>query len=138
MRILPNIVNISLGLVLLTGAIGVASAQGNFATATTATAPNCMAATLDAAGEGRRAFMRLNCYSCHGMGAKGGIMAPNIAGAEAGDIKEVVPNGSDEGMPAFKKYLCTNDIANLTAYLRLVGTGKEPTFTEWWVTYPAR
>lgn len=100
-------------------------------------APNCMKQTLDAAGEGRRAYMRLNCYSCHSMGAHGGTMGPSLIG-KADEVADAVPNGEEGGMPPFRNYLCTNDLANLKAYIQLLGTGSEPTFTDWWVDRPTR
>lgn len=127
MRVLPNIVNTALGFILLAGGIGAVHA-----------APNCITPTLDAAGEGRRAFMRLNCYSCHGGGGHGGTMGPSLVGVEAAEVRDAVLNGEGGGMPPFKNYLCANDIANLTAYLQLLGTGTEPTFTEWWKPNPTR
>ena len=96
-----------------------------------------MKQTLDAAGEGRRAYMRLNCYSCHSMGAHGGTMGPSLVG-KADEVADAVPNGEDGGMPPFRNYLCTNDLANLKAYIQLLGTGSEPTFTDWWVDRPLR
>ncbi|NBS17794.1 MAG: hypothetical protein EBS79_13050 [Gammaproteobacteria bacterium] len=51
---------------------GTASAKINLSVGSgsgsgSSSAPNCMPATLDAVGEGRRAYLRLNCYGCHGM-----------------------------------------------------------------------
>ncbi len=99
---------------------------------------NCPSAPfLTAAGEGRRAYMRLNCYSCHGDKGKGG-MGPNISGAESGDVQEAVTSGAEGGMPAFKNYLCPNDISNLSAYLKVIGSTTAPTFKQWWVQNPTQ
>ncbi len=125
MRVLPNIVRTALGIILLAGGIEAVQAAD----------PNCMTPTLDAAGEGRRAFMRLNCYSCHGGSGHGGTMGPSLVG-EAAEVADAVPNGEDGGMPPFKNYLCANDIANLTAYIQSLGTSTEPKFTEWWIPVP--
>lgn len=127
MRVLPNIVSTALGVILLAGGIGAAHA-----------APNCMTPTLDAAGEGRRAFMRMNCYSCHGGSGHGGTMGPSLVGVAAGEVGDAVLNGEGGGMPSFKNYLCANDIANLTTYLQTLGTPNEPKFMEWWEPYPAQ
>ena len=158
MRVLPNIVYIALGLILFAGGMSTANAdrpkseksstwstsdskssKGTKGTAgtTITTTPNCITPTQDAAGEGRRAFMRMNCYSCHGMGAHGGSMGPSLVG-EADETSEAVLNGEGEGMPSYKNNLCPNDIANLTAYLQLLGTGTEPTFVRWWEPNPTR
>jgi len=127
MRVTPNIVSNALGLILLAGGMG---------TTTYAADPNCLNPTLNAAGEGRRAYLRLNCYSCHGMHGTGG-MGPNIVG-EGDGVNEVVPNGSGEGMPAFKNNLCANDLTYLSAYLKTLGTRSEQTFTHWWEAVPSR
>jgi len=128
MRVLSNPINASLQLVIVLAGIGLAQAADPIQT----TKPQCPKPTQDMAIEGRRAFLRMNCYSCHGMNAHGASMGPNLVGSEANDIREAVIEGEDRGMPSFKKNLCANDIRNLTAYLQLLGTGSEPTFTHWW------
>lgn len=135
MRVLQNIVRTALGPMLL--AAGIVSAHAATPSTTPVTPPNCMSPTLSAAGEGRRAFLRLNCYSCHGMNGAGG-MGPNIVGAEAGDVSEAVQNGEGGGMPSFRNYLCTNDVVYLTAYLQSLGTRQEPTFKHWWESVPSQ
>jgi mono/diheme cytochrome c family protein len=92
---------------------------------------------LNAAGEGRRAFLQYNCYSCHGMYAAGG-MGPNIVHAEKGDIREAVTQGESGGMPSFHTLLTSTDISNLAAYLKSIGTPAEPTFMDWWVPVPTK
>ena len=93
------------------------------------------AATLNATGEGRRAFLKLNCYGCHGMNASGG-MGPNIQHAESGDLNEAVLQGEDAGMPSFSKYVTATDITNLKAYLASIGSAAEPKWVDWWNAYP--
>jgi len=92
---------------------------------------------LTAAEEGRRAYMRLNCYSCHGDKGAGG-MGPNISGAESGDVQEAVTSGAEGGMPAFKNYLCPNDISNLSAYLQVISSKTAPVFKQWWLPNPTQ
>ncbi len=111
---------------------------GTTGTTTTATDPNCMPATLDPASEGRRAFMRMNCYSCHGGSGHGGTMGPSLVGVEPGEVGDAVLNGEDGGMPSFRNNLCANDVANLTAYLQTLGTPSEPKFMEWWQPNPTQ
>ena len=128
MRVLPTITQTTLGLLLL---------AGFFTSGMAISAPTCIKPTLDAIGEGRRAYVRLNCYNCHGNNAKGGIMAPSIAGED--DVGEAVTKGEDEGMPSFKNDLCPGDIKNLAAYLRAAGeTTTAPTFMHWWEANPTR
>jgi mono/diheme cytochrome c family protein len=129
MRVLPNLVNNILGLVLFAG--GAAYAANPPADPIQKTTPHCVTPTNDQAVEGRRAYLRMNCYSCHGMAGKGG-MGPNIVKAESGDVREAIMEGEEGGMPSFKNNLCPNDIANIATYLRLLGTGTEPTFVNWW------
>lgn len=91
--------------------------------------------SADAIENGRRAFMRLNCNVCHSITGHGGTMGPSLVG-RGDDVSDSVPNGEDNGMPAFKKYLCPTDIANLTAYVNSLGTNGTPDFTDWWVANP--
>ena len=91
---------------------------------------------LGPAGNGRRLFVELNCYLCHGAHA-GGEVAISIAGAEAGDVQEAVTQGIPEaGMPSFGKYVSATDIKNIAAYLASVGTASEPKWFDWWVPHP--
>jgi mono/diheme cytochrome c family protein len=92
---------------------------------------------LNHVGEGRRTFLALNCYGCHGMYA-GGAIAPNIVGAEQHDVNEAVMQGREGGMPSFRNYVKTRDIKNLTAYLQSIGGKKEPMFKDWWVDVPPK
>jgi mono/diheme cytochrome c family protein len=96
------------------------------------------ALALDAAGEGRRVYLRVNCYGCHG-GRVGGGMGPNFRGErpDAGDIREVIRQGDEGGMPAYPT-LTDTDINNLSAYFKTLRTPAEPTFTHWWETVPTQ
>ena len=100
--------------------------------------PNCLPATLTSAEEGRRAYLRLNCYSCHGDTGLGG-MGPNIQG-ESGGVTDAVPNGAEGGMPAFANYLCANDLTYLQAYLNSLGRTVDPKlkFKHWWEQTPSQ
>jgi len=64
---------------------------------------NCDTAkfTTDAIENGRRAFMRLNCNVCHSSTGHGGTMGPSLVG-KGDEVADAVPNGEDNGMPAFK------------------------------------
>lgn len=94
---------------------------------------------LDSAGEGRRLWLKYNCYGCHGMNGAGG-MGPKIRGdrPEIGDVMEKVILGSDEGMPAYGAYMDRADVKNITTYLGTLGTAREPTWTHWWEKIPSR
>ncbi|MFO1037547.1 MAG: cytochrome c [Geminicoccaceae bacterium] len=91
---------------------------------------------LPASSEGRRLFLKLNCYGCHGMNGAG-AMGPKLRGMDD-DVSEIVRDGSDSGMPAFRRYVTTQDLTNLTAYIRSLGTKSEPVFTHWWEPYPSK
>ncbi|HEX6829527.1 MAG TPA: c-type cytochrome [Burkholderiales bacterium] len=96
------------------------------------------ASALDAAGEGRRVYVRENCYGCHG-GHGGGGMGPNFRRErpDSGDVSEAVRQGKGGGMPAYPK-LTSTDINNLAAYFRTLRTAAEPTFTHWWEPVPSQ
>ncbi|MGC4076355.1 MAG: cytochrome c [Rubrivivax sp.] len=94
-------------------------------------------ATLPPEGEGRRLYLKLNCYGCHGMAAGGG-MGPKIVHAEYNDVAEVLKQGEDGGMRSYKSYVTTVDINNIAAYLRSIGTPSEPKWRDWWVPVPTK
>lgn len=102
-------------------------------------APQVMlvAQALTPAGEGRRAYMKYNCYGCHGANATGGI-AMNIVGKDSGDVAEAVLEGKDKGMPSYQGIVSPKEITNLGAYLRSIGTAGEPKFNDWWVPVPTK
>jgi len=96
------------------------------------------ASALSPAGEGRRVFLRENCYGCHG-GRSGGGMGPNFRGdrPDSGDVREAVLQGEEGGMPAYPT-MSALDITNLSAYFRSLRTASEPTFTHWWEAVPTQ
>lgn len=92
---------------------------------------------LSAEGEGRRLFLKLNCYGCHGMRA-GGAMGPNIQHKGTGSVTNALAYGSPTGMPSFIGYYTYTDMRNIAAYLASIGTPIEPKWVEWWVPRPVR
>ncbi len=84
-----------------------------------------LASSGNAADDGRRAYIRLNCVSCHGQDASGG-MGPNIQD-ESGDVGEAV-NG-EGAMPSYAGFLCPNDVVDLQAYLNSIS--KTTKFLDW-------
>ena len=74
---------------------------------------NTLASSGNAADDGRRAYNRLNCVSCHGQDGSGG-MGPNIQGG-GDDVAEAVYG--EGAMPSYAGFLCPNDIIDLQAYL---------------------
>ena len=99
-------------------------------------APAASFAQLGPIGEGRRAWLKFNCYGCHGNNGAGG-MGPNIQHAERGDVGEAMNGDAKEGgMRSFKGLATATDAANIAAYLATIGTAKEPTWLDWWKPVP--
>lgn len=106
-----------------------------------AAAPGALAsperAALGRIGEGRRLFLKLNCYACHGMYATGG-MGPNIVGRDIATVRAAVLFGREGGMPSFAAYVDDRDIRRLAAYLQSIGSTVEPKFKDWWEKFPPK
>ena len=82
--------------------------------------------------EGRKVFLRDNCYSCHGDRAQGAI-CPSLREdpPDESDVRDAVEEGRPNGMPPFPD-LTERDHEDLAAYFESLGTANEPTFTHWW------
>jgi mono/diheme cytochrome c family protein len=89
--------------------------------------------------EGRRKFLEMNCYGCHG-GRGGGGMGPNIRDDRPNDnrIADAIRNGRPTGMPSYRDLVSNQDIQNLTAYIRSLRSNEEPVFTHWWEQVPTQ
>lgn len=80
---------------------------------------------------GRRWFTAYNCAGCHS-GYAGGGMGPNlrdsvwIYGSSDADIFATITAGRPNGMPAWGGRIPENQIWQLVAYLRTLGTDAEP------------
>jgi mono/diheme cytochrome c family protein len=94
-------------------------------------------APLNRIGEGRRLFLKYNCYSCHGMRAEGG-MGPPIAHKELDEVRSAVTFGREGGMRSFADFLDEKDIRRIASYLKSIGTDKEPMFRDWWEDIPPK
>jgi mono/diheme cytochrome c family protein len=105
--------------------------------ATAAAIARLQAATQGSPDAGRRLFLALNCYSCHGLAA-GGAIGPNIVGASRDAVEFNVLNGNAGGMPSFALYVTETDITHITNYLDSIGTPDEPTFVDWWRKNPTK
>jgi len=125
------------GIVFVNAASAADEATHGLSPATAGTMTAFAAPTLPSAGEGRRQFLKLNCYSCHGNFAGGGI-GPGLAGVSRGEVAFNVLNGNDGGMPSFAGYVDDTDIDNLTNYFAGVGTGNEWVFMDWWKKFPKK
>ena len=89
--------------------------------------------------EGRRIFVRENCYTCHG-GFAGGGMCPSLREdpPDESDVEKVIEEGTENGMPPFPQLNNERDIENLAAYFQTLRTRREPTFTHWWEPVPTQ
>lgn len=94
------------------------------------------APALDAAGEGRRLWLKMNCYGCHGMHGQGAIARPlrsrSLSASYVQNWLDIGPNG----MPVYRGRLSPTDVRNLTAYINSIGKSGEPVFNRWWQPNP--
>jgi mono/diheme cytochrome c family protein len=82
---------------------------------------------------GRKVFLRENCYICHG-GRGGGGMCPSLREDPPGesDIDDVIEEGTPNGMPSYRGRVSEREIEDLAAYFESFRSSREPTFTHWW------
>ena len=85
---------------------------------------------------GRKVFLKANCYICHG-GRGGGGMCPSLR-EDRPDDDDVIREGTSSGMPAFRGILTEREISDVIAYIQSLRTSREPTFTHWWETVPTQ
>ena len=92
--------------------------------------------TADPKGDpinGRKVFLRENCYGCHGGRAGGGMCLNHRDNRPGqGDVEDAVLNGRPKGMPSFRGRVTLQEIADLAAYFDTMRSPQEPTFTHWW------
>ena len=82
---------------------------------------------------GRRVFLRENCYICHG-GRGGGGMCPSLREdpPDESDIDDVIEEGTSSGMPSYRGRVSESEMEDLAAYFESFRSVREPTFTHWW------
>ena len=78
---------------------------------------------------GRKVFLRENCYGCHG-GRAGGGMCPSLR--DGADVQDVIFDGTPSGMPSFRGRVTDREVQDLQAYIDSLRSAQEPTFTHWW------
>jgi mono/diheme cytochrome c family protein len=85
------------------------------------------------ATNGRKVFLRENCYTCHG-GRGGGGMCPSLREnpPDESDVRHAVEDGTPSGMPSFAGRVSRQEMADLAAYFQSFRSVREPTFTHWW------
>jgi mxaJ protein len=93
--------------------------------------PNPFAKNLEALQRGRRFFVAYNCAGCHGDHGGGG-MGPSlrdhlwIYGSSDAQIAASIAEGRAFGMPAWSRMLTTDQIWQITAYIKSMRTPEEP------------
>ena len=81
--------------------------------------------------EGRRLFVAYNCSGCHG-GRAGGGMGPSLRdsawthGNSDTQLLADIVEGRSAGMPAWGKVIPEDQMWKIIAYLRTLGTDREP------------
>jgi mono/diheme cytochrome c family protein len=82
---------------------------------------------------GRKVFLRENCYICHG-GRAGGGMCPSFREdpPDESDIDHAIEDGTESGMPSYRGRVSEREIEDLAAYFASLRSSREPTFTHWW------
>ena len=94
-------------------------------------ATNPYTGRTDAIVTGRQLFTGMNCSGCHS-GYAGGGMGPNlrdslwIYGSTDADLFASIAEGRPNGMPAWGERLPTQQIWQIIAYLRTLGSDAEP------------
>jgi len=88
---------------------------------------------------GRKLFLKNNCYICHG-GRGGGGMCPSLREdrPDEDDVRQAVLNGTRSGMPSFRAFVTSQDVQDLAAYIESLRSNREPTFTHWWEAVPSQ
>lgn len=82
--------------------------------------------------DGRKAWLRLNCYGCHGSRAQGG-MGPSVRTADYYGVLAALSGSSvSGGMRSYSGIATNTDAANIAAYLAVIGTAREPKWFDWW------
>ena len=82
---------------------------------------------------GRKVFLRENCYICHG-GRAGGGMCPSLREdpPDESDVRHAVEDGTESGMPSYEGRVSRDEMEDLAAYFESLRSSREPTFTHWW------
>jgi mono/diheme cytochrome c family protein len=82
---------------------------------------------------GRKVFLRENCYVCHG-GRVGGGMCPSFRDdpPDHSDVEHAIEDGTPTGMPSFRARVTKSEALDIAAYFASLRTTREPTFTHWW------
>lgn len=120
------------------GGGGIANARGNEDTGDNIAQVQKIAmrsfdGSAEAATAGREAFLKYNCYGCHG-GLAGGAMGPSLRDDEwkfGGTDEQIIASirdGRPAGMPAWKGVASDQEMRNILVYIRSMRSRQEPTW----------
>ncbi len=85
--------------------------------------------------EGRKLYLKWNCYGCHGTMGGGGMGAPLLDeqwlyGGDDASVLESIKEGTPGGMPSLKDRLTEDEIWKIIAYVRSYYKG-DPSKVSW-------
>ncbi|HXW29654.1 MAG TPA: cytochrome c [Xanthobacteraceae bacterium] len=80
------------------------------------------------AENGKRVFMRVGCWQCHGTVGQGGVTGPKLAPDPlAFDALSGFVRSTNRAMPPYREQvLSNNDLADIYAYLQSIPKGPDP------------
>jgi mono/diheme cytochrome c family protein len=86
---------------------------------------NALAASAE---NGKRVFMRVGCWQCHGTVGQGGVTGPKLAPDPlAFDALAAFVRSTNRAMPPYREQvLSNNDLADIYAYLQSIPKGLAP------------
>jgi mono/diheme cytochrome c family protein len=80
------------------------------------------------AENGKRVFMRVGCWQCHGTVGQGAVTGPKLAPDPlAFDALSAFVRSTNRAMPPYREQVLSNDdLADIYAYLQSIPKGLEP------------
>ncbi len=89
----------------------------------------------EAIAEGRKLYLKHNCYGCHGLMGGGGMGKPLndaewLYGGDDASVLETIMQGREGGMPPYKDLLNEDDAWKVIAYMRSYYKG-DPSKAPW-------
>ena len=80
------------------------------------------------AENGKRVFMRVGCWQCHGTVGQGGVTGPKLAPDPlAFEALSAFVRSTNRAMPPYRQQVLSNDdLADIYAYLQSIPKGLDP------------
>jgi mono/diheme cytochrome c family protein len=80
------------------------------------------------AANGKRVFMRVGCWQCHGTVGQGGVTGPKLAPDPLPfDALSAFVRSTNRAMPPYREQVLSNDdLADIYAYLQSIPKGPDP------------